>query len=479
MPKSVAHRLQRRVVKASATGVLGEYNHSITFRDDADFAIIYGPNGVGKTRFLEIIDAFSNLRVDRLQSLPFESAMLQFSDGWALTVSRESAGLQELPDLTGSEGLLGRTWQELIKRHGAEVEGGRLDVLMFQLMGPDGTILEAPAVFDVQSEDDVVAWLAAASLRDQWSAVDAQPNEVLRRLRNVAAHRFRPAGTLPDEFVTFTDGLDVRLIETQRLLTIELDEKTGRKDRGTRPTIEAYSEIIRRQLEEDLSNSSRVGQQLDSSFPSRMLEAGERSRLSQAEIRDRLEDQRERRARIEQITPLGLNAFIPLPDGDLTNAQRSVLELYLGDAEAKLNVFAPTVTKINMLEETVNARLLGKRLTISADEGIVIRRDRDRERVPLTALSSGEQHEIIMIFDLLFNVKRGGLVLIDEPEISLHIAWQQQFIADVLKIAQLVGFQFVIATHSPQIIDGFWPQAQRLGPPTAPFEGVADGRRDA
>lgn len=257
---------------------------------------------------------------------------------------------------------------------------------------------------------------------------------------------------------------------------MDLDAKTGRKERGTRPTIEAYSEIIRRQLEADLSNSSRVGQQLDSTFPSRMLEAGERSRLSQEEIRDRLEDQRKRRARIEQITPLGLNAFIPLPDGDLTNAQRSVLELYLGDAEDKLNVFAPTVAKINMLEETVNARLLGKRLTISAGEGIVIRRDRDDERIPLTALSSGEQHEIIMIFDLLFNVKRGGLVLIDEPEISLHIVWQQQFIADVLKIAQLVGFQFVIATHSPQIIDGFWPQAQRLGPPTAPFEGAADGQ---
>lgn len=481
MPKFAPRSNHRRVTKASATGVLGEYNHSVTFRDDADFAIVFGPNGVGKTRFLEIIDALSNLRISRLQSLPFDSAMLQFSDGWALMVSRESADLQELPDLHGTEAFMRDTWRELVKHHGAEVEGGRVNVLSFQLMSPDGQVETAPPVIvDLQRDDDMSDWMLAASLQEEWSTDRAlPPREVIRRIRNMGAHAQRTAGHLPEDFQSFARGLDVRLIETQRLLTMELDERANRKERTSRPTIEAYSEIIRRQLEVDLSNSSRVGQQLDSTFPSRMLEAGESSRLSPEEIHGRLEDQRTRRARIEQITPLGLNAFIPLPEGELTNAQKSVLELYLGDADDKLSTFAPTVRKIDMLEETINARLLGKRLTISAVDGIVIRRDSDNERIPLIALSSGEQHEIIMIFDLLFNVKKGGLVLIDEPEISLHIVWQQQFIADVLKIARLVGFQFIIATHSPQIIDGFWPQAQRLGPPTAPFEGANDKQRNA
>ncbi len=73
------------------------------------------------------------------------------------------------------------------------------------------------------------------------------------------------------------------------------------------------------------------------------------------------------------------------------------------------------------------------------------------------------------MIDLLFNVPVGGVVLIDEPEISLHIAWQLAFIPDVKKIAQLAGFTFVVATHSPQIINDEWDRAFRLGPPEVAF----------
>jgi len=42
--------------------------------------------------------------------------------------------------------------------------------------------------------------------------------------------------------------------------------------------------------------------------------------------------------------------------------------------------------------------------------------------------------------------------LIDEPEISLHVVWQLEFMADLLRIQAANNFQCVIATHSPQII---------------------------
>lgn len=104
---------------------------------------------------------------------------------------------------------------------------------------------------------------------------------------------------------------------------------------------------------------------------------------------------------------------------------------------------------------------------------------KSRSSVPLTALSSGEQHEIILMFDLLFNVQSGSIVMIDEPEISLHIGWQKKFIADVLRISALVGFQFVVATHSPQIIDRWWEYATRLGPNLTEFLGQEEGGDDA
>ena len=70
-------------------------------------------------------------------------------------------------------------------------------------------------------------------------------------------------------------------------------------------------------------------------------------------------------------------------------------------------------------------------------------------------LSSGEQHELVLLYDLLFNVQPGALVLIDEPEISLHVSWQKRFIEDLQRISRLVKFRSVVATHSPQIA-GKW-----------------------
>lgn len=101
--------------------------------------------------------------------------------------------------------------------------------------------------------------------------------------------------------------------------------------------------------------------------------------------------------------------------------------------------------------------------------GSVTRANNDQV-IDLDSLSSGEQHEIILMIDLLINVPKGATVLIDEPEISLHVAWQLAFIPDVQEIAKMVGFKFVVATHSPQIINNAWDRAVRLGPQGAAFE---------
>jgi len=71
-------------------------------------------------------------------------------------------------------------------------------------------------------------------------------------------------------------------------------------------------------------------------------------------------------------------------------------------------------------------------------------------------LSSGEQHRIILIFKLLFRIKPGMLVLIDEPELSFHVIWQTSFISELKQILGNKNILTIIATHSPQIIDGKW-----------------------
>ena len=72
--------------------------------------------------------------------------------------------------------------------------------------------------------------------------------------------------------------------------------------------------------------------------------------------------------------------------------------------------------------------------------------------MPLAKLSSGEQHELVLLYELLFKVKPGSLILIDEPELSLHVAWQKQVLRDLREVTKLVPLDLLIATHSPQVI---------------------------
>jgi len=123
---------------------------------------------------------------------------------------------------------------------------------------------------------------------------------------------------------------------------------------------------------------------------------------------------------------------------------------------------------VELLREIVNSHFLFKRLVIDQVSGFKFITDQDRELGP-GALSSGEQHELVLAYDLLFNVNPGSLVLVDEPEISLHVSWQQQFLNDLQMMAELQSLRFVIATHSPQVIDKWWDRAEAL------YEDPEDG----
>jgi predicted ATP-binding protein involved in virulence len=57
-----------------------------------------------------------------------------------------------------------------------------------------------------------------------------------------------------------------------------------------------------------------------------------------------------------------------------------------------------------------------------------------------------------MIAHLIFEESRrpSGIFIIDEPELSLHLAWQEIFVDSISKASPKT--QFILATHSPTII---------------------------
>lgn len=68
-------------------------------------------------------------------------------------------------------------------------------------------------------------------------------------------------------------------------------------------------------------------------------------------------------------------------------------------------------------------------------------------------LSSGEQNRVSLAVKILAHAEDGMLILIDEPEISLHMQWQSEFHSFLTAILEgYKNYHAIIATHSPVIV---------------------------
>jgi len=81
--------------------------------------------------------------------------------------------------------------------------------------------------------------------------------------------------------------------------------------------------------------------------------------------------------------------------------------------------------------------------------------------IPVTALSSGEKHVLLQLFELVFDGKAGDLVMIDEPELSFHPAWLNVYVGVLeriqdFKLEEGRQMQIVLATHSSMLVGGRW-----------------------
>ncbi|PLL89977.1 ATP-binding protein [Klebsiella michiganensis] len=71
----------------------------------------------------------------------------------------------------------------------------------------------------------------------------------------------------------------------------------------------------------------------------------------------------------------------------------------------------------------------------------------------LRLASSGEQCILLSMLGIATNITDNSLILIDEPEISLHPEWQERYISLLMRIFERYNScLFIIATHSPQIV---------------------------
>lgn len=71
----------------------------------------------------------------------------------------------------------------------------------------------------------------------------------------------------------------------------------------------------------------------------------------------------------------------------------------------------------------------------------------------INEISSGEYHLLISLIGIFSKIKENSLVLIDEPEISLHPNWQMQYITFLKKVfSKFASCHFILTSHSHFIV---------------------------
>jgi len=262
----------------------------------------------------------------------------------------------------------------------------------------------------------------------------------------------------PDAFKEQEHRLNCVFIETQRLLlAAKMSAKSGNEGR-----LEPEEEIVRQvqslaaNLASTHSSYASISQELDRSFPNRLIERA--TTVSAPPDLERLRSDLEaieskRKALTEAGILVETTAHVVAPGDKLLPAIGDTLQIYIEDSRKKLSTFDEVYKRVSLFKHLVNKKLWRKSVSVSRDTGISI--FSEKERLDITQLSSGEKHEFVMLFRLIFETPENSIVLIDEPEISLHVVWQLEFMSDLREIQSISPFQAIIATHSPQVSQGW------------------------
>ena len=117
------------------------------------------------------------------------------------------------------------------------------------------------------------------------------------------------------------------------------------------------------------------------------------------------------------------------------------------------NKLLETQKKINKSKdiflEVINALLQRKKLIIN-EKNELIAETQSGKQLALITLSSGEKQLLIILGQSLLQESRVHIYIADEPELSLHVEWQEKLVNSLKSVNPMS--QIIFATHSPDIV---------------------------
>ena len=446
-----------RIIKVSVAKLFEMHDHEIQLMLESRITIIYGPNGIGKTILLKMIHGIFNSRYEVFYEIPFERFTVSFDSGDSMFVSKteQTREFDEHGAVSPNQGENSASRQ----------------VITVNLVGSNGekreqyvlrTLQEVESQFyeEVESIPDLRQVESRLWLNRKTGSV-LNMDEVINEYKLQS----KVYGSEMPWFSQICKEIDTGFVQAQRLQVQTAAEPFVpyylRREIPSIPgsAVEMYSNEIVEKIQDTLTEYGELSQLKDRSFPMRLIETGDSQTFSRDELLAKLEQLELDRSKLMKLGLLDTGGDAPdIPKlGSGQEDLNEVLSIYVQDIEEKFRVFDELSAQLTILTRILNDRFENKTLEIHKRDGFVfVPPEQDRPPIPILNLSSGEQQELVLLYELLFRVEPNSLILIDEPELSLHVMWQRRFLEDIGEIIAEREFDVLIATHSPQIIHDKW-----------------------
>lgn len=402
--------------------LFGLYNYDIEFfhEDENKLTILTGPNGYGKTTVLTILNSLSSESLYYFYLLKYEMIEIGLSDGTSLFID------QFFTDEKNPEkDKVSDTKQASVK----EVRFSWLDEnnsLICNFVYNSNVIRKA--------KRNIRSRRLPLETREQYT--DNTDKELLKN-------------KLFNEYIAHDIGQDIFLMQLESLQTKFIHANRIYNEANERNDVLPIQRI-RQKLQDRLSlayqNYLLQSQRIDSQFIKRVI-SKEKSVISEETYNQLVQEVTQRR---DELFYFRLTDNIAIPSYDKEDS--FILYNYIKGLGEKYANYGNLTEKLNLFNKLLQTkRFAQKNITFSPQHGFQII-SANGDLLDESLLSSGEQNEIILLFLLIFEVSDNSVLLIDEPENSLHVVWQQNFLDDIQEIARIKNLQVIVSTHSISIV---------------------------
>ena len=372
---------------------------------EPEVMIVEGQNGTGKTTIMKMIAGAIDLDFDQFRSIPFESAVIEFSRGPSLEITSH-------PD---------RPARKLSVTYGKFTADLASDKDKSEYTEDEKTRIE---LFRAESN------IALKSIHYDLLTIDRSLNSNLGKNK------------------TFEE-IDGRLVR--------------RADRAL------LSKKISDFLRDAQVNYKRFFQSEDLDLLPRILARFDRSDyvVTLDDMHERLSDTKERNDRARSFGLQTNEADITVLSELLANENYqndlralTLINTYLEVHENNSKSRQLIVDRLVEFEKIMSEFLVGKTVKVHVRDGLII--TSQNARIKESDLSSGEYHFLFMMVSALLCQRVGTILAIDEPELSLHVKWQRNLVRALSRCARGASPTFFLSTHSIAISAQYSNKVQRL-----------------